>query len=337
MNMLLRILTMAALAVALPGTSRAADRVITSSPGPINWALYIAADHGLFEKHGVPLELQYGQHPVGIAAVANKEAIASHYGLDPALAAATKGERLALVAGPSNVGNFAVMGRPGWQGRFKGARVAIGRAGDPPYYYMLSLLKVLGEDPQSVTWVGAGPPGQRAVALSKNMADVAIITSPDYYKLQDSGYPVVALLAAHPEVVISTTFVMRREMLEKQRDGVLSFLRAYAEGVATFYKDPAAAKKAVARFMPLENEGHVERLYSEYLKSQSFERVPYILRTAVDASLERGADPSLKTANLKPVVANDLIDQLAQEGFFVKLFGAGIEAEIQKKRAAALR
>ena len=337
MNALSKTLTAAALALTLATSSQAAERLITSSPGPINWGIYIAADQGLFEKYGVSLDVQYGQHPVGIAAVANKEAIATHYGLDPALAAASKGERLVLVAGPANKGNFGVMGRPGWPGGFKGARVAIGRAGDPPYYYMLSLLKALGEDPNSVTWVGAGPPAQRAVALSKNLADISIISSPDYYKLQDSGYPVVALMAEHPEVVISTTFVMRRETVEKQRETVLNFLRAYLEGVAIFYKDPAAAKKAITRFMSLENPAYADRLYAEYVKAQSFERVPYILKSAVAASLERGADPSLKKANLSPAVANDLIDQLVKEGFFVKVFGPEIEAEIKEKRAAAFR
>ncbi|HEY4986362.1 MAG TPA: hypothetical protein VII39_07055, partial [Bradyrhizobium sp.] len=257
--------------------------------------------------------------------------------LDTALAAATKGERLVLVGGTANLGNFAVMGRPGWQARFKGARVAIGRAGDPPYYYMRSLLKSLGEDPEAVTWVGAGPPAQRAIALSKNLADLSIISSPDYYRLQDEGYPVVALLTEHPEVVIETTFVMRRELVEKQRETVLNFLRAYIEGVAIFYQDRAAAKKALARFMPVEKEEYADRLYDEYVKGQDFERVPYVLKAAVDASLDRTEDPGVKSTNVSAVVANDLIDQLAQEGFFAKIFGPGIEAELAKKRAAAMR
>jgi ABC-type nitrate/sulfonate/bicarbonate transport system substrate-binding protein len=337
MNVLARFLTAAAVCVALAVPCQAADRVITSNPGPINWPLFIAADQGIFDRYGIKLNVEYGQHPVGIAAVANKEAIAAHYGLDTALAAATKGERLVLVGGTANVGNFAVMGRPGWKGRFKGARVAIGRAGDPPYYYMQSLLKSLGEDPQSVTWIGAGPPAQRAIALSKNMADLSIISSPDYYKLQDEGYPVVELLTAHPEVIIATTFVIRRELIAKEREMVLNFLRAYIEGIAIFYKDRLAAKKAMTRFMPMENEAYADRLYDEYVKWQDFERVPYVLKAAVDASLDRGDDPALKTANISSVVANDLIDQLVKEGFFVKVFGPEIEAEVQKKSAAAMR
>src|SRR5687767_6061577 len=99
MTVLRIILVAAALTLALGGLSQAAERVIISSPGPINWGHYIAVDQGLFEKYGLQVEVQYGQHPVGIAAVTNQQAIASHYGLDPALAAASKSDRLVLVGG----------------------------------------------------------------------------------------------------------------------------------------------------------------------------------------------------------------------------------------------
>jgi ABC-type nitrate/sulfonate/bicarbonate transport system substrate-binding protein len=337
MTIVPRILTTAALTLALTSLANAAERIIISSPGPINWGHYIAVDQGLFEKYGLQVEIQYGQHPVGIAAVTNQQAIATHYGVDPALAAASKSERLVVVGGTANVGNFAGMGRPGWKGGFKGARVAIGRAGDPPYFYMLSLLKALGEDPKSVTWVGAGPPAQRAVALANNLADLSIVSSPDYYKLEAQGYPVVARLAEHPEVVIATTMVMRRETVDKQRSTVLNLLRGYLAGVAAFYKDPAAAKKAVRRFIKMDDPAYAERLYSEYIKTQSLARVPYVRKAAVAATLERTTDPALKSAKLAPVVANQLIDQLVQEGLFVKLFGSDIEGEIKKQREAAFR
>jgi ABC-type nitrate/sulfonate/bicarbonate transport system substrate-binding protein len=337
MTVLPKSLAAAAFMLALGGLSHAAERIIISSPGPINWGHYIAVDQGLFAKHGLEVEVQYGQHPVGIAAVTNKQAIATHYGVDPAIAAASKSERLVLVGGTANVGNFAVMGRPGWKGGFKGARIAIGRAGDPPYFYMLSLLKALGEDPKSVTWVGAGPPAQRAVALANNLADLSIVTSPDYFKLEERGYPIVARLAEHPEVIVSTTMVMRRDTVEKQRSTALNLLRGYLEGVAIFYKDPAAAKKAVLRFMKMDDPKYADRLYAEYTKSQSFDRVPYLRKAAVAATLERTSDPALKSAKLAPAVANQLIDELVQEGFFVKVFGAGIEGEIKKQREAAFR
>ena len=337
MTVLPRILAATALMLTLGGLSHAAERIIISSPGPINWGHYIAVDQGLFAKYGLEVEVQYGQHPVGIAAVTNKQAIATHYGVDPAIAAASKSDRLVLVGGTANVGNFAVMGRPGWKGGFKGARIAIGRAGDPPYFYMLSLLKALGEDPKSVTWVGAGPPAQRAVALANNLADLSIVSSPDYFKLEAQGYPVVARLAEHQDVVIATAMVMRRETVESQRDTVLNLLRGYLEGIAVFYKNPAAAKQAVLRFIKMDDPAYADRLYSEYIKTQSFARVPYLRKAVVAATLERTTDPALKSANLAPAIANQLIDQLVQEGFFVKVFGSGIEGEIKKQREAAFR
>ena len=89
--------------------------------------------------------------------------------------------------------------------------------------------------------------------------------------------------------------------------------------------------------MKMDDPAYADRLYDEYVKTQSFERVPYIRKSAVAATLERTTDPALKRANLQPAVANQLIDELVQEGFFVKIFGRDIEGEIKKQRDAAFR
>jgi ABC-type nitrate/sulfonate/bicarbonate transport system substrate-binding protein len=69
----------------------------------------------------------------------------------------------------------------------------------------------------------------------------------------------VARLAEHPEVVIATSMVMRRETVESQRDTVLNLLRGYLEGVAVFYKNPAAARSCAVRWPPTDALSHACR------------------------------------------------------------------------------
>jgi hypothetical protein len=40
---------------------------------------------------------------------------------------------------------------------------------------------------------------------------------------------------------------------------------------------------------------------------------------------------------MKSVIDNSVVDRLVREGYFEKLFGAGIKAEINRKTALAVR
>jgi len=45
----------------------------------------------------------------------------------------------------------------------------------------------------------------------------------------------------------------------------------------------------------------------------------------------------MKAFNFKTVVDNSTVDRLVKEGFFQKLFGAGIKSEEERKSKLALR
>ena len=94
-------------------------------------------------------------------------------------------------------------------------RIAVGRVGDPPYHYGLAMLEYLKVPTQNINWVSAGTPPQRALAVKNGLADAGLLTPPDYYRLVDEGFKVVANLADMPGVPVATTYMFQRKVLEE--------------------------------------------------------------------------------------------------------------------------
>jgi hypothetical protein len=116
-------------------------------------------------------------------------------------------------------------------------------------------------------------------------------------------------------------------------------IKAHAEAIKKFYDDKDAAIAVYRKFDPDAAPEDVARTYELYAKPQAFERVPYVLRDAVNSAIQQQSDPQLaekfKTFDWKTVIDNSLVEKLVKDGFFVSLFGEGIRAEQDRKAALA--
>ena len=117
-------------------------------------------------------------------------------------------------------------------------------------------------------------------------------------------------------------------------------IKAQAEGIKRYYEDKAMAVKAYAVYDP-QTPADVERLYDHDRKSESYERVPYVLAPAVQWIVEHQADPQvgarLKAYDFHKVIDNSVVERLVKEHFFENLFGPGIKAEEDKKAKLAFK
>jgi hypothetical protein len=118
-----------------------------------------------------------------------------------------------------------------------------------------------------------------------------------------------------------------------------SLIKAHAEAIKKFYEDKPAALAAYSKYEPDSSAADVDRTYELYAKPQAFERVPYVLRDAVNSVLKQQSDPQLaermKAYDWKQVIDNSIVDKLVKEGFFVQLFGDSIKAEQERKASLA--
>ncbi len=116
-------------------------------------------------------------------------------------------------------------------------------------------------------------------------------------------------------------------------------IKANAEAIKRYYEDKDFAIKTYLKYSPSDDPADVERIYDRYAKTNTFERVPYVLAAAVQYTIDHPADEEsgaiLHKFDFHSVIDNSNVERLVKEGFFEKLFGPEIKAEEQAKAKLA--
>lgn len=315
-------------------------KIVYPAPSSTTWPLWIAKEGGIFEKNGLSAAVDFALHPAGPAAVISGEALTHNLGLDTAMLAAMRGDQVVIIGSPLLVGQFALMGAKAITDAksLEKKRIAVGRVGDPPYFYALGVLEALKVDTKGMQWIPAGAPPQRALALRNGLADAAMLTSPDYYRLQEEGFNVLAKLQDFRQIPIATSYMFRRRVVSETPHLVEAFLKSHIEAVKRIYDDKPFVLGVLKKYLKTDDKT-LDRLYDETVKSQVFERVPYVPTAALAGIVQRGKaeTPELATFDFRRAIDQSMIDRLADQGFFEQVFGPGIKEEVAAKRAQSFR
>jgi ABC-type nitrate/sulfonate/bicarbonate transport system substrate-binding protein len=305
-----------------------------------SWPMWLAKDGGYYRGHALDVELVFGIHPAPIAAVISGNAAMTSAGADPALLSASKDPSLVLVGSYLNKGSFALVAAKNIRqvSQLSGKRIGVGRVGDPPYHFTLSLLRKYGINPKDVQWLSAGADAaQRAASLHSGQIDATLITAPSYFRLESAGFPVLALLSEHDDIYVSTYYLFRRDSVQANRMVAEGFIKAHAEAIKRFYDDRSFAMQVMMKYGGAKDTEDAYRVYELFAKGRMFEAIPYVLKGSVNGVVERQRQdqPYLKDFDFGKSIDNGPIDQLVREGFFERLFGPAIKEEQQKKQALA--
>ncbi len=325
-----------------PVTPETEKHVIsTQTLSGASWPLFIGVEGGYFKKYGLDVELTFGRHPAGIAGVSSGDVLVVNMGLDTALAAASKGDKLVLAGSPINIGSFVIIGSKNMASAddLVGKRIAIGRVGDPPYHYTLALFKSLGISTDQIEWIPSGGAATRMVTMTRGAADAALLTAPTYYRLVDEGYPILINMADHPDVVVAQAYIFNREVLENRPELAENFMKAVIDATQRFYTDRAFAMEAMRRHTSVKDEETLGKVYDDYFAGEKLERVPFVRQAAVDAVVERNSErlPEMKDIDFSKMLYEDILEKLAEEGYFQEVYGPSINTELADVRAAAAR
>jgi ABC-type nitrate/sulfonate/bicarbonate transport system substrate-binding protein len=306
------------------------------------WPLYIAKEGGYYQKYGLDVNLVFGVHPAGIAMLISGEAAMTNYTMEQAMQAASKDGSLVFVASSFKKSLFSLMGKSTIASArdLKGKRIGISQIGDAPYNYAVGLLAKFGLTPRDVEWIPIGTDvNGRAAALLSGRVDAAMLTAPVYFKLEAQGFKSLANISDYDDIYAPTVYLFRKATLTANPKLAELIIKAQAEAIKRFYDDPAFALQTYMKYSPGEQRADVERVYERYSKTNTFERVPYVLAPAVQYQIEHAADAELaaqmKAFDFRRVIDNSIVQRLVREGFFEGLFGPGIKAEEDAKARIA--
>jgi ABC-type nitrate/sulfonate/bicarbonate transport system substrate-binding protein len=322
----------------------AVRKVVISYPNKSGsqWPLYLAKESGAYAKYGLDVQLEFVAFPGNIAALVSGQSQMVNTSLEQDMQAASKDGSMSLIGSSLNRGTFALLANKNIKTveQLKGKKIAVTQIGDAPYGYVVSILAKAGLKDRDVEWIPVGGPvAGRAAALTSGRADATILTAPSYFKLEKEGYNTLVNLAERDDIFASTAFLVNKKDLQPDTKLAEALVKAHAEAIKTFYGDKAAAIAAYRKYDPEISPEDADRTYELYAKPQAFERVPYVLKGAVESVLAQQNDPQLaermKSYDWKQVIDNSVVDKLIKENFFVQLFGDSVKAEQERKASLA--
>ena len=306
----------------------AADRVRIglSSFTPINAAVWIAEDKGLFKKYGIDPEviLIGGASAGGVSSLiaGDVQFLAGAGGA--VVSAGLNGADVVMIASIVNRGVQRVMARSDIKKPedLRGRRVGVTRLGAASHLVLLMMLRAWGMTAADVQTMQIGSSPAMMAALEKGGIDAAVLTEPTFFFAEDQGYRVLADLADMDIYYLHSMIDTTRGYIRTHRDVALRFLRGYIEGIAFFKNNRKESIEVLAkklRTAPSQTK-YLERSHALY-SSGYFENTPYVSLRGVNTLLEfLGKDnPKARTADPRSFIDNSLVKELDDAGFIKKL------------------
>jgi ABC-type nitrate/sulfonate/bicarbonate transport system substrate-binding protein len=307
------------------------------------WPMYIAKEGGYYEKYGFDVNLLFGVHPAGIAMIVGGQAAMTVYTLEQSMQAASKDGSLVALGSPFKKSLFALIANKNIASvkDLKGKRLGVSQIGDAPYNYAIGLIAKSGLTPRDVQWVPLGSDvSSRAASLVGERIDATMLTAPTYFKLEQEGYRNLGNISDFDDIYAPSVYLFKKATVASNPGLAEKLMKAHAEAIKRFYDDKAFAVKAYVAWDKQEL-ADIERVYDHYARTNTYERVPFVLKPAVDYVLAHPADAQaadqLRAFDFRKVIDNSLVERLVREGFFEKLYGPSVKAEQDKKAKLAFR
>jgi NitT/TauT family transport system substrate-binding protein len=305
-------------------------RIGIEAPAGTNSHYYVTKQLGLFQKHGINIELiSFPGGTVGLQALlAGDIQFASADGT-AGLQANLRGANIYFVAGMINTFPFSILSKPEIRvpADLRGKKIVISRYGSSSDTAVRVAVEKYDLKPdKDVIILQGGGQSERFAALRAGAVDAAIVSPPLNLAGRKMGYNEVIDLSQSGVAYSHQQIVAIKDYLDRNPDAVLRTLRALIEGLAA-WKDPA--KKSVVmtyvakylRLDPEKNKDQIEETYRYY--GNTFSTKPYATAEGLEftAQILKRNRPEAKDMHAKDYLVNRFVAELEKEGFLAKVFG----------------
>ena len=305
-------------------------RIGIEAPAGTNSHYFVTNQLGLFQKHGINIELiSFPGGTVGLQALfAGDIQFATSDGV-AGLSANLRGANLYFVAGMINTFPFSILSKPEIRAPqdLRGKKIVISRYGSSSDTAVRAAVEKYDLKPdKDVIILQGGGQTERFAALRAGAVDAAIVSPPLNLAGKQLGFNEVIDLSESGVAYSHQQIVAIKDYLDRNPDTVLRTLRALCEGLAA-WKDPA--KKSVvlsqiAKYLRLDPEKQKDQIDETYrYYSKTFPIRPFATAEGLEltAQMLKKSRPEAKDIQAKDWLNNRFMAQLEKEGFLAKVFG----------------
>jgi NitT/TauT family transport system substrate-binding protein len=320
-----RVLAGFILASAIPFGLQAQEHVVVSYDGYAGFQgpLWAANDLGLFKKYGLNAEMVLITGSTrGMAALISGSSDFAQGSASASIPIRLRGGDLVIVAAALNKLPFSVVAQKEIRkpSDLIGKKIGILNFGGSTDLAITLAFKEWNIPRQSVTIFASGGAPERLAALSTRAIDASVLSPPETIAAARMGMNILANLSDLKAAFPQTVMTVRRSYLEKDRETVKRFVRAYSEAIYDFKTDKAKAMGVYAQRLKQQDSKILDATYDYYAPKFSFP--PRVDRDGIRNALELVSDRDREAKgeiNVEQFIDESVIDELEKEGFFKKL------------------
>ncbi|MBI3014219.1 MAG: ABC transporter substrate-binding protein [Candidatus Tectomicrobia bacterium] len=286
--------------------------------------LWNAYEAKLFPRYGVSVEMVYLQSGslAAQALVSGNVPIVSITGI-PIVQAVLAGAPLVMVAGTVNAFPMSIVSIPSIRQLqdLKGKRMAVARFGSASDLSARIALEHFGLKPdRDVTMIQVGSAPNTLAAVKAGSAEAGCFTETYVYTAEKAGLQQLLRLGSLGLEIQWTGVAVNRQALAEHQNDLERFLKAYIQGIALFYKDPAFSKKVLGKYLRASDPELVEQNYKTY--AQYFQKKPYPTQKGIQTILDilKARNPKAATAKTEDFIDSQIVAKLDREGFIDGLY-----------------
>jgi NitT/TauT family transport system substrate-binding protein len=291
---------------------------------------YVTKQLGLFQKHGVNVELiSFQGGSLGLQSLLAGDIQFATADGTAGLAANLRGANLYFIAGMINTFPFSILSRPEIRtpGDLLNKKIVISRYGSSSDTAVRAAVERYDLRPdRDVIILQGGGQSERFAALRAGAVDAAIVSPPMNLAGRQLGFNEVIDLSESGIAYAHQQIVAQKDFVERSPDLVLRSLRALIEGLS-YWKDPSRKALVLAhvakylRLDPDKNKDQLEETYRYYGKTFPVRPYPTLEGVEFTAKILKKNRPEAKELQAKSYVLNRFVGELEREGFLAKIFG----------------
>ncbi|MBX5492559.1 MAG: ABC transporter substrate-binding protein [Chloroflexi bacterium] len=283
--------------------------------------VWLALDHGLWQKHGLEVELTLiSGAPNNVAALLAGDVQFIQNSGDAMLPFQAREPNITAFLNTSASSAHRMIVQPDIQRpeELRGKRLGVFTLGDGNYALISKALPLFGINPErEVLWtpVGGGNMGGFVGALAAGAIDAALLTPPTDLAALNNGAKVLFNYADLGLPYGGLPVYTLRNTLESQRTVAEAYAAGIIDGVRLFKSDAQLGKAALQKWAQLTDPAALDWTYEAYRGDRVADR-PYVDVAQLEQVKEAMAteQPELRDLQVERVVDRTVLDALDRRG-----------------------
>jgi NitT/TauT family transport system substrate-binding protein len=233
-----------------------------------NLAEWTAKEAGIFDKHGLDVDLENIASAQGVAAILSGQVQVGQFGGSETVSAAAGGADLVILGNLAPVYPFVFMSPADLTNvqDLRGKKIGVSAIGSSSDIATRVMLRNVGLDSEKdVTIVPVGSLENRIAALTNGAIQGGVAQPPDQLALEDKGFHVLYDLAQQKLPSANTAIVVQRAWLNANRDVAQRYVDSLVEAIARNRSDKAFATQVIKKYLKIEDDRAAATTYDFFV------------------------------------------------------------------------